>query len=44
LLEKSSLFQQAERAILVGVGLKEQKDIPEALLQIEEERLTRKQA
>jgi GTP-binding protein HflX len=27
LLEKSSLFQQAERAILVGVGLKEQKDL-----------------
>jgi GTP-binding protein HflX len=27
LLEKSSLFQQSERAILVGVGLKEQKDI-----------------
>jgi GTP-binding protein HflX len=27
LLEKSSLFQQAERAILVGVGLKDQKDI-----------------
>jgi GTP-binding protein HflX len=27
LLEKSSLFQQAERAILVGVGLKDQKDL-----------------
>ncbi|MFN5021210.1 MAG: GTPase HflX [bacterium] len=27
MLEKSSLFQQAERAILVGVGLKDQKDI-----------------
>ena len=27
MLEKSSLFQQAERAILVGVGLKDQKDL-----------------
>ena len=27
MLEKSTLFQQAERAILVGVGLKEQKDL-----------------
>lgn len=27
MLEKSSLFQQSERAILVGVGLKDQKDL-----------------
>lgn len=27
MLEKSSLFQQTERAILVGVGLKDQKDL-----------------